>query len=140
MEVPTVRANASVSSRGLARVAAAALLIALAWPRLADAGTTVRVRIDEGAAAYEVLDAHGKRHLVRAVSNGLHVDGSGVGARHVFRAARGPYRVVEKGGPAGPVSRFRGAIAFERRQDGFDVVHHVALEDYVAGTLGGEIL
>ncbi len=154
MEVPTVRECAAVSSRGLGAVATrrrlrsamtalractcvgAGCLVVLLLAGVAHAGT-VRVRIAEGASRLEVRDAAGRSVEVLSTATGLEVAGRDEGARYAFPASAGPYRL----GPVGTRSwQLRGGLAVERRTSGFDVINQVALEEYVAGTLGGEMI
>ncbi|MDP6977368.1 MAG: SpoIID/LytB domain-containing protein [Myxococcota bacterium] len=158
MDVPTVRESATVSSRGLptrmgargarrrVRIAtntlrtrpcvsvACLLTFLLAGAAHAD---TVRVGIVEGAKRLEVSDASGRAVVVAATGAGLAVAGRDVGMRHKFPASAGPYRLKAVGRGSW---HLRGGLAVVRGDSGFYVVNRVPLEDYVAGTLGGEMI
>jgi len=96
----------------------------------------VRVRLVAGATQVEIVDAGGKRSQVRVAGSGLEVDGRRISSGWEIADAREPYRVRTVDGSE---SEVRGGLLFLRSDAGIDVINKVSLEDYVAGTLGGEM-
>jgi stage II sporulation protein D len=89
------------------------------------AGQELRVLLLESKAAVSVAGAR-----VAPAGSGLHVDGRSVGRRWVVPGP-GPHRVAGQA--------VRGSVVVERSGPGLRVINRVALETYVAGTLGSEI-
>ena len=104
------------------RASGAVLALALlAGPASAAEPAAIRVLLVDGASGVTIQPAGGRERRIEA----------GRVAR--FRlAGPGPHRVDGR--------RYRGALAIEAGPDGVRVRNDVPLEDYVAGTLLGEIL
>jgi stage II sporulation protein D len=92
----------------------------------------VRVLLIETEGSVRVMHGTGGARL-RPVAGGILVDGEAVGP--VWRPPRPPASGVFQVDGRG----IRGGLEVRRVPGGIDVINHVGLEDYVAGTLGREV-
>ncbi len=99
----------------------------------------VRVRVVAGDSRVEIVDAEGTRRVVRARAEGLEIDAGHQAGRLDLSSSHAPYRVRSAAGGAVEV---RGGLVVRPGEAGMgvDVINIVSLEDYVAGTLGGEMV
>ncbi len=111
-------------------LALALALAALGFPGRGLAGTAIRVLLLESDAAVGVGADGGPLTRVEPAGDGLRADGRPVGA---------VWRVEEGGLLRAEDLRVRGSLEVRRSPGGLRVVNRVALEPYVAGTLGREV-
>jgi stage II sporulation protein D len=98
----------------------------------APAEFVVRVPLIETEGSVRVRHGAGGSKL-KPAGKGILVDGRAIGPvwRLPRRASSGPVQVDG--------TRVRGGLEVRRVPEGIDVINHVELEDYVAGTLGREV-
>jgi stage II sporulation protein D len=92
-------------------------------------GETVRVLLQRGDAQLK-LETGGRTHRFAVAGKGLRVDG---------RLIDGPWRSETSRLSLVGRMRVRGAIEVHRARGGLAVINEVALEDYVAGVVAGEV-
>ncbi|HEB89858.1 MAG TPA: SpoIID/LytB domain-containing protein [Deltaproteobacteria bacterium] len=91
----------------------------------------VRVLLYEGSAPIRVGTPDSPATISITRAGQLRVDGKPVDGRDWAPAGAGPWRVGER--------RVRGEIVVRSRAGRIEVLNRVALEDYVASTVGGEM-
>jgi stage II sporulation protein D len=102
------------------------------------ASRPVRVKLVEGQQQLLIVDAAGTtQRLVAGPPGVITLDGTPVGSRWRTGSRAGPFRLATRPGKA--TFELRGQLEVHRTRAGLSVINEVSLENYVVGTLGGEM-